>query len=110
MKTNRSVILIFLAFIMETSPLTAHADPTSRFSNEIPVYTYFIVNKIPHDHQAYTQGLAFNAGYLYESTGRRGYSSLRKLDPNSGGILNSHQLLPLRLLRQHFQSTTDCHM
>jgi glutamine cyclotransferase len=58
----------------------------------IPVYTYFIVNKIPHDFNAYTQGLVFNDGYLYESTGRRGHSSLRKVDPDNGAVITLHPL------------------
>jgi glutamine cyclotransferase len=58
----------------------------------IPVYTYFIVNKIPHDFNAYTQGLVFSDGYLYESTGRRGHSSLRKVDPDNGAVITLHPL------------------
>jgi len=60
--------------------------------NTIPVYTYFIVNKVPHDFNAYTQGLVFNDGFLYESTGRRGQSSLRKVDPGDGAVLTFHSL------------------
>ncbi len=61
-------------------------------NKKIPVYTYFIVNKIPHDHQAFTQGLVFDDGYLYEGTGHRGYSSLRKVDPSDGAIITLHSL------------------
>jgi len=60
--------------------------------NKIPIYTYFIVSKIPHDYQAYTQGLVFDSGYLYEGTGRRGHSSLRKVDPSNGAVINLHPL------------------
>jgi len=45
-----------------------------------------ILDKIPHDTNAYTQGLMYYNGYLYESTGQYGLSSLRKLDTN-GNIL-----------------------
>jgi len=58
----------------------------------IPVYTYFIVNKVPHDFNAYTQGLVYNDGFLYESTGRRGQSSLRKVNPDDGAVLTFHSL------------------
>ena len=61
-------------------------------NDNIPVYTYFIVNSIPHDHNAYTQGLVYYDGYLYESTGRRGQSSLRKVDINNGAIIQYHDL------------------
>ena len=60
--------------------------------NTIPVYTYFVVNKLPHDFNAYTQGLVFSEGFLYESTGRRGQSSLRKVNPEDGAIISFHSL------------------
>jgi glutaminyl-peptide cyclotransferase len=44
---------------------------------------------IPHDPQAFTQGLAYREGLLYESTGLRNASSLRCIDPASGTILES---------------------
>ena len=50
------------------------------------------VASLPHDPDAFTQGLVFSAGKLYESTGRYGRSSLRRLDPASGRV---EQLLPL---------------
>jgi glutamine cyclotransferase len=54
-------------------------------SDIIPVtYNYKIVNKYPHDESAYTQGLAYDDGYLYEGTGKQGQSSLRKVDIKSG--------------------------
>ena len=60
--------------------------------NKIPVYTYIIVNKLPHDFNAYTQGLVYTDGFLYESTGRRGHSSLRKVNPSDGAVLVYHSL------------------
>lgn len=41
---------------------------------------------LPHDAQAFTQGLAWRDGKLYESTGRRGRSELRRLDPVTGQV------------------------
>lgn len=49
-----------------------------------PVIGYEIVGTFPHDTQAYTQGLLLHDDHLYESTGRRGESSLRKVDIASG--------------------------
>lgn len=60
--------------------------------NDIPVFTYAIVNSFPHDHQAYTQGLFYHDGYLYESTGRRGESSLRKVDLATGAARQIYRL------------------
>lgn len=51
------------------------------------VDTYQIIHTYPHDQQAYTQGLLYLDGYLYESTGLKGRSSLRKEDVQTGRIL-----------------------
>lgn len=53
----------------------------------IPTYGIEIVRSIPHDTQAFTQGLAFFNGDLYESTGQYGSSSFRKLDAQTGKVL-----------------------
>ncbi|WGH75566.1 glutaminyl-peptide cyclotransferase [Tenacibaculum tangerinum] len=56
------------------------------------VYSYKIVNTFPHDKGAYTQGLEYKNGYLYETTGRRGQSSLRKVDVKTGEVLQKVDL------------------
>ena len=48
---------------------------------------YRVVHTYPHDAQAYTQGLLYEDGYLYESTGLNGRSSLRMVDLETGRIL-----------------------
>lgn len=45
--------------------------------------------EIRHDMSAYTQGLFFHDGYMYESTGQYGESSFRKVDPATGKVLQS---------------------
>lgn len=59
---------------------------------EILWYDFEIINTYPHDPEAFTQGLLYSDGYLYESTGRRGQSSLRKVDLETGEILQIHEL------------------
>lgn len=56
------------------------------------IYTYSILNTFPHDTGAYTQGLEFYQDTLYESTGKLGKSSLRKLDYRSGKVLQQIEL------------------
>ncbi len=51
-------------------------------------YTYKILKVFPHDREAYTQGLQYWNGYLYEGTGQYGESSIRKTDMQSGNILS----------------------
>lgn len=56
------------------------------------IYTYEIINEYPHDQTAYTQGLEFHGDTLYESTGRKGHSSLRKVDYKTGKVLQQINL------------------
>ena len=58
----------------------------------IPVYGFFVKNTYPHDPQAFTQGLFFKDGHLYESTGQKGHSSLRKVDLKTGKVLQKKDL------------------
>lgn len=58
----------------------------------IPVYTYVVKNTYPHDPQAFTQGLYFKDGYLFESTGLNGRSSVRKVELATGRVVKQHDL------------------
>jgi len=55
-------------------------------------YTYRVINTYPHDRSAYTQGLIFLEGILYEGTGRYGQSTLRRVKLGTGGVLQNHAL------------------
>jgi glutamine cyclotransferase len=61
-------------------------------SPKTPVYTYRIINTYPHDPQAFTQGLIYHNGFLYEGTGLRNHSSLRKIALETGKILQIYHL------------------
>jgi len=56
------------------------------------VLSYSIVNIYPHDAAAFTEGLEFRDGYLYESTGQYGTSELKKTDPVTGKTIQSVKL------------------
>jgi glutamine cyclotransferase len=58
----------------------------------IPVFSYRVVNVYPHDRNAFTQGLVFDQGVLFEGTGRRGQSMLRKVQLESGEVLQQAAL------------------
>src|SRR5438105_1265424 len=62
-------------------------EATNPSTTAIPIYTYEVVNTYPHDPGAFTQGLVFLDGALFESTGLNGQSSLRKVDLKSGKAL-----------------------
>lgn len=52
-----------------------------------PEYTFILVHTFPHDASAYTQGLAYQDGFLYEGTGLNGHSSVRKTNLETGTVL-----------------------
>lgn len=58
----------------------------------IAVYGYKVVKTYPHDRTAFTQGLIFQDGFLYEGTGLRGRSVLRKVELETGNVLQEHRL------------------
>ncbi len=58
----------------------------------LPVYPVTIINTYPHDPDAFTQGLVFKDGFLYEGTGLNGKSSLRKVELVTGKILQIRHL------------------
>jgi len=55
-------------------------------------YNYRIVHTYPHDPGAFTQGLSFAAGWLYEGTGHEGSSSVRRVELRTGRILQEQRL------------------
>lgn len=62
------------------------------YFNSIPIYSYKIVNVYPHDASAFTEGLVYEDGFLYESTGRFNESTLRKVDLQTGEVIKLHKL------------------
>jgi glutaminyl-peptide cyclotransferase len=56
-------------------------------ARSVPRYTYQVVRTYPHDPNAFTQGLQFVDGVLYEGTGLNGRSSIRKVKFETGEVL-----------------------
>jgi glutaminyl-peptide cyclotransferase len=53
---------------------------------------YQVIHVYPHDATAFTQGLIYADGHLYESTGQNGKSSIRMVDVYTGQVLQKHDL------------------
>ncbi|MEM6537907.1 MAG: glutaminyl-peptide cyclotransferase [Pseudomonadota bacterium] len=66
------------------STVWAPAGAETQTRQSVPYLTYEIVERYPHDKEAFTQGLLFVGGVLYESTGLYGRSSIREVDISSG--------------------------
>jgi glutaminyl-peptide cyclotransferase len=58
----------------------------------VPEYTYEIVHEYPHDRTAFTEGLFYLDGFLYESTGLEGQSSVRKVRLETGEVVQKHDV------------------
>jgi glutaminyl-peptide cyclotransferase len=58
----------------------------------LPIYGYTIVRSYPHDPAAFTQGLEFVDGVLYESTGLNGRSSIRRVNLETGNVVKQHNI------------------
>lgn len=98
----RHLLLRILPFALVCSPLACVQDSpvpqSSPVLNEneqaqaatpapsVPTDTYEVVHSWPHDPQAFTQGLIYQDGALYESTGQYGASSLRKVELETGKV------------------------
>ncbi|MSR81989.1 MAG: glutaminyl-peptide cyclotransferase [Candidatus Latescibacteria bacterium] len=94
MKLFRSLFLILVLAACgscESRPETPTATPPVG-TRPIPTYSYKVLNVYPHDPEAFTQGLVYVDGTLYEGTGLEGRSSLRRVDLETGEVLQQYDL------------------
>lgn len=76
---------LLLALLLLASPLLSAQEQIAR-------YGYKVVNTYPHNIEAFTQGLLYHEGYLYEGTGKNGRSSISKIKLEDGSVLMSKDL------------------
>ena len=81
---------LLAALLVLLAPATACARP----HGPTPVYGFHVAATYPHDVQAFTEGLFFHDGELYESTGYEGRSSIRRVELATGRVLQSRALDP----------------
>jgi glutamine cyclotransferase len=84
--------LFLLATGCDNSPAPAPLLPAPTPSGNFE--TYQIIRTFPHDRDAFTQGLLYLNGVLYESTGLYGQSTLRKVDLQTGKVLQHIDIPP----------------
>ncbi len=87
--------LVLFVLIIIGSMLLVYMNPT--VSPEAKQYAYTIVKSYSHDPNAFTEGLLYVDGFLYESTGLEGSSTLRRVNLTSGNVLAE-----VALPRQYF--------
>ena len=83
-----AVLRICAAFLIILFTVLLSAQTASQStSRQTPTYGYEVVEAYPHDENAFTQGLVYHDGFLYEGTGLQGQSSLRKVRLETGEVL-----------------------
>jgi glutaminyl-peptide cyclotransferase len=83
----RAVATLLIAAVAAAAACASAAPPAPPQSGTIPSLDYTVVRIFPHDPDAFTQGLLFHDGFLFESTGRNGKSSLRKVRLETGDVV-----------------------
>jgi len=89
MSLNFKTILAFitLPWVVALSYGCSEAKPAA-----LPTYGYTVINSYPHDDKAFTQGLFYEDGHIFESTGFWKTSSIRKVDLDTGKVLKQENL------------------
>lgn len=81
-------------FVVWLVAVCALAVPAAAQTGSVPAYGYTVVHAYPHDPHAYTEGLFYLKGDLYESTGQFGTSFIRRVRLADGAVLHSVRLPP----------------
>jgi len=93
-KTMPLFLLLFLSLANATCQPTSTTSGDKGSKQSVPVYGYEVVHVFPHDRDAFTQGLIFHEGNWIESTGEVGRSSLRRVEIDSGKVLQQVDVAP----------------
>jgi len=84
---------LILAFLLTMSWPSIIGQPSHAAGTQPPrEYTFKVVNVFPHDTAAFTQGLVYRDGFLYEGTGLNGRSQLRKVRLETGEVVQHADL------------------
>jgi glutamine cyclotransferase len=86
-------IAALIALSLPVTPM-AHMTTVQQKKTPAPVAGYRVVKIYPHDRQAFTQGLQYLDGVLYEGTGQHGQSGIRKVKLETGEVLQHQPLDP----------------
>ncbi|HAF23675.1 MAG TPA: glutamine cyclotransferase [Blastocatellia bacterium] len=81
------LFLSFTSFQCQPGPAANLPGEKTSGNGSVPIYGYEVIHVWPHDPDAFTQGLVFQDGKLLESTGEVGRSSLRRVELETGSVL-----------------------
>ena len=89
-----SVFVILFFAVATLNCQTTGSGPTAAPGEKVPIYGYEVVHVYPHDANAFIQGLVFYQGNFLESTGETGRSSLRRVEIDTGNVLQKVDVPP----------------
>jgi len=89
-----SILIQFIFALMITAPFPKLMAQPARKTGPatVPQYAFKVIHSYPHDQGAFTQGLFYKDGFLYEGTGLNGRSSLRKVRLETGEVVQKVDL------------------
>ena len=90
--TPRFPLLAVVAVALGAAWLAPRTGAQGTPGRGVPTLAYDVVKSYPHDSQAFTQGLIYRDGVLYESTGLNGRSSLRRVRLDTGEVLQQKRV------------------
>jgi glutamine cyclotransferase len=88
------VVGVAIWMVSLAGPTPAPAASPPRVEDPLVRLRVEVLGDYPHDPTAYTQGLLWQDGFLFESTGQYGQSSVRRVDLETGGVVESRDLPP----------------
>jgi glutaminyl-peptide cyclotransferase len=88
------LLKILLLAAAGVAPVHAAQAPPAKAPSELPVYVAEVVHTYPHDVTAFTEGLFYLNGFLYESTGLEHHSSIRKVRLETGEVVQRRDISP----------------
>jgi glutamine cyclotransferase len=91
-KWHSAIVLAALALLILSPVVFVLLNQKPSNPTSTPHYAYSVVNTYPHDRNAFTEGLVYENGFLYESTGLYGQSTLRRVQLETGNVLQSISL------------------
>jgi len=87
-----AIMTILTILLLAAMLFAAQGSSNSIQEGAVPVFGYKIINVYPHSSIAFTQGLVYDGGVLFEGTGLYGRSMLRRVDLETGRVLQQTNL------------------
>lgn len=92
MRTVTTLIRVLTLLVLSSLVVACTSSTQSAQHGSAPVHGYEVASVYPHDTGAFTQGLLYHEGTLFEGTGRYGESDIREVELETGNVLRQRAL------------------